>query len=118
MPFRTCWTPATANATNPPYVEPARRVGRPRTNPTECTHVENGAKCGTACASKGLCAKHYAQSRRKRLGKTRPKARDGEGAVVKVFIGKSLKEKIEKLAKKEKKSVSLICAAALALAIQ
>lgn len=94
------------------------RVGRPRTNPTHCTYVEpDGTECGGKCASKGLCAKHYAQKVRGRLGKTRPRAEAGEAGEVKAYVGADLKARLERRAAKEKISVSQLCAGLLYVAI-
>ncbi len=62
--------------------------------------------CGEACVAKGLCARHYQQNQRKRLGKTKTIAAPGEAAEVKVTTGKDLKAWLKGQAKRSKVSLS------------
>lgn len=65
-----------------------------------------GANCGRAVVARELCARHYQQDTRGRLGKTKTIAAPGEAAEIKVTTGAALKTWLEKSAKRARVSVS------------
>lgn len=69
--------------------------------------------CGADAVARGLCSKHYQQHVRGKLGTTRSPAAKGQGAEIKVSVTKQVKSKLTRQARKEKISLSALCARAL-----
>lgn len=81
-----------------------------RTDAT-CSHCDRAAIAG------GLCMRHYQQSRRGRLGKTRPQTPRGEAAEITVAVPRAEKAKMIKAARAAKISLSAWCRARLTEAL-
>lgn len=81
-------------------------MAQPKTLSTCKVHekCETEAKCAEEAVAKDLCARHYNQDRRGKLGKTREIAAKGEGMHSNVTIrcDRKLKQTIKRIAKEEK----------------
>ena len=74
--------------------------------------VDAWERCGAPCVAKNLCARHYQQDRRGRLGKTKEIAAPGEaGQQIKTTLSPEALKKLKAKAKAEKVSVSEIARA-------
>lgn len=75
----------------------------PTRTETTCAHCDRPAIAG------GLCMRHYQQSRRGRLGKTRPQAPKGQAAEITVAVPRAEKAKMLKAARAARLSLSAWC---------
>jgi hypothetical protein len=69
----------------------------------------NQRGCAGEVFAKGLCGKHYAQERRGRLGQTPARAANGEGGAVFFRFPVSEKERLERVAKRQKTTSAELC---------